>query len=185
MDNKDFIDFNPHFRGIDIGKLAKLGAPLPDMDKYASPITGVISQYVEQIEKAREDAICATICEKYDVQCNREELIKALTYDRNQYAKGYADATEKWYAKCQDIRNWTPCKQALPETTGYYEVTVDNPVLPVQIMLYEPIMTENGCNLWHATHDSNYCLNEYVQAWKPLPAKYTPASDMVFKVFGL
>lgn len=76
---------------------------------YESPITGFVSNIVEQLEKAREDEICATIKEQYAIDVNREELIKALNYDRGQYNKGYSDA-QRLYE-----RKWIPVSERLPE----------------------------------------------------------------------
>ena len=42
------------------------------------------------VELSLEDAVFKAI-QKVDIEVDREELIKALQYDRNQYEKGYAD----------------------------------------------------------------------------------------------
>ena len=34
------------------------------------------------------------VVQRYDINVNKEELIKALSYDRNQYDKGYKDAID-------------------------------------------------------------------------------------------
>ena len=53
------------------------------------------------VELSLEDAVFKAI-QKVDIEVDREELIKALQYDRNQYEKGYADGikdaekTGKW-----------------------------------------------------------------------------------------
>lgn len=61
---------------------------------YNSPIS-VISQIVdEQIKeqhKQEENAIVAEITRKIGVDVDKDELIKALNYDRRQYEKGFAD----------------------------------------------------------------------------------------------
>ena len=59
------------------------------MEMYESPIS--THQMVES--KIRE-SVDGTIYEavlKTDVHVDRDELIRALRYDRDQYAKGYAD----------------------------------------------------------------------------------------------
>lgn len=45
---------------------------------------------VEEINKQTEEVVFKAI-HKVGVDVNKEELIKALQYDRNQYEKGYVD----------------------------------------------------------------------------------------------
>lgn len=52
-------------------------------------ISNMMNGLVSQIEEQRENQIVATIREQYHVECDREELIKALNYDRQQYEQGY------------------------------------------------------------------------------------------------
>ena len=58
---------------------------------YESPITVFMEQAVKSITERRDDEICSYITEKFNVDVDKEELIKALSYDRGQYEKGYAD----------------------------------------------------------------------------------------------
>lgn len=64
---------------------------------YESPIEVYIEQAVQNIEKQRDEQICSYITEKFDVQVDRDELIKALQYDRAQYEKGYKEALADYY----------------------------------------------------------------------------------------
>jgi hypothetical protein len=59
---------------------------------YESPIliTKAIDQITRQINEAAENQIFEAVL-KGGVEVNREELIKALQYDRDQYDKGYED----------------------------------------------------------------------------------------------
>lgn len=71
---------------------ASYEASLKDLASgYEPPITVYIKQIAEQVTEAREDAICTTIREQYAINVDREELIKALNYDRGQYNKGVND----------------------------------------------------------------------------------------------
>ena len=45
------------------------------------------------------------ICE-YGIEVDKEELIKALNYDRNQYEKGYNDALDKIRAEIDRQERW-------------------------------------------------------------------------------
>ena len=58
---------------------------------YESPIklNEIGTHISERIAKATDEYIFAQINMAVDV--DKEELIKALSYDRNQYQKGYAD----------------------------------------------------------------------------------------------
>lgn len=58
---------------------------------YESPITIVEQGIHTTISEKRDDYILATIKEKLGCEVNKEELIKALAYDRNQYEKGFRD----------------------------------------------------------------------------------------------
>ena len=57
---------------------------------YQSPIS-VYETAVQSIMKQRENAIFAKVQYAFDVQLDKEELIRALQYDRGQYDKGYRD----------------------------------------------------------------------------------------------
>ena len=61
---------------------------------YKSPITiieSTIDSFTKSIIKQKDDAIFAEIQHSFGVDMDREELIRALKYDRDQYNKGYAD----------------------------------------------------------------------------------------------
>lgn len=54
---------------------------------YKSPIDTLISDVVTEEENAVMRAVV-----KCDINVDKDELVKALAYDRGQYEKGYADA---------------------------------------------------------------------------------------------
>ena len=56
---------------------------------YESPIT-IIEDIRNGIEMELENNCLKTVY-KYGIEVNKEELIKALKYDRDQYEKGYQD----------------------------------------------------------------------------------------------
>lgn len=58
---------------------------------YKSPIELIIKDYHMQIVKQQEDNVYRAV-QEYGVTVDKEELVKALQYDRNQYEKGYKDA---------------------------------------------------------------------------------------------
>lgn len=90
---------------------------------YNSPIS-IISQMVdEQIkeqQKQEETVIMAEITRKIGVDIDKDELIKALNYDRQQYEKGYADG--RFSGRCEVLSEMTHIcsSQAVPkERFGY------------------------------------------------------------------
>ena len=59
---------------------------------YESPLTEICENIESQMTKQREDSLVYEIRQAVGYNIDKEELIKALQYDRNQYQKGYADA---------------------------------------------------------------------------------------------
>lgn len=70
-----------------------------NLEGYESPITMFVHNNTTKILEEREDAIVARISEEIGLDINKEELIKALMYDRNQYSRGYDDG----YRRAQSI----------------------------------------------------------------------------------
>lgn len=58
---------------------------------YESPITIVTQQSHNTISKQFDDYILTTVEAELGCEVDKEELIKALAYDRNQYDKGFRD----------------------------------------------------------------------------------------------
>ncbi len=70
---------------------------------YESPIKVIF----EDAQRKYEDGIYQAI-QKFDIYVDRDELLKALQYDRGQYEKGLADAARHGH--------WT--HERLASTTG-------------------------------------------------------------------
>lgn len=68
-----------------------------DMSGYDSPITLIVSQMQTKME-----ADTMSVIQHYGIDVNKEELIKALNYDREQYAKGYQDGYEAGRKQAQE-----------------------------------------------------------------------------------
>lgn len=66
---------------------------------YESPIREVYSTVQKQIEENIYKAVVAC-----DVHVEKEELIKALAYDRDQYVKGHTDALAS-IVHCEDCQH--------------------------------------------------------------------------------
>lgn len=61
---------------------------------YESPIEMIMEDIQTQIVKQQENDIYQAV-QRYGIVVDKEELIKALQYDREQYTKGYKDALDK------------------------------------------------------------------------------------------
>ena len=79
---------------------------------YESPIhiTELADNIFQQISDAKEAYIMAEV--KLVVDVDKDELIKALSYDRDQYYKGYADRDNE-IVRCKE------CKHSFGYTTGH------------------------------------------------------------------
>lgn len=64
-----------------------------DVFGYESPIHLITEQLAVDIAKKTDDTIYQAICNT-GVTVDKDELIKALSYDRNQYEKGYTAGYE-------------------------------------------------------------------------------------------
>lgn len=79
---------------------------------YKSPITiieSTIDSFSKAIIKQKDDAIFAEIQHSFGVDLDREELIRALKYDRDQYNKGYADGIRdamEELVRCKECKHY-------------------------------------------------------------------------------
>ena len=94
----------------------------------------------------------ARAVQSYGINVDKDELIRALQYDREQYYKGYADAAPKWI----------PVTERLPEYTSRCFVTrwdyvTDKPFVDI-------LWFEKGV-WWNRLHGGNYAVTH----WMPLP----------------
>lgn len=88
--------------------------------EYKSPISVDRKVIGKEIVKYEEDKVMGEIRWKLQVDVDKEELLKALAYDRNQYEQGYKDAKaiyEKALEKaCRILADRNDCpKHALKE----------------------------------------------------------------------
>ena len=131
---------------------------------YECPITTYNSEIYDKQMVERENAITTKISETIGIDVNREELIKALNYDRHQYEKGYADAKAEFTPK------WTRVEDGLPEThedKHYCPKVSDNVVCKVKdgddIIDMVCFLKEfyDGEKKWNTVYE--------VIAWMPIP----------------
>lgn len=70
---------------------------------YESPITLIRTQtdnFIKEVNEKTDEVIFKAVVNVLP-QVNKEELIKALEYDRGQYTKGYQDR-DKEIVRCKD-----------------------------------------------------------------------------------
>lgn len=65
---------------------------------YENPINAIITEMqMQTIKRAEEDVYQAVL--RHDINVDKEELVKALQYDRQQYEKGYEDGIRDFAKK--------------------------------------------------------------------------------------
>ena len=77
---------------------AKYKEPSGDLKGWESPISTSIQRISRDIAEKEDAYIIEEIC-NVGVDVNKEELIKALNYDRQQYSKGYKNGYKDGYEK--------------------------------------------------------------------------------------
>lgn len=120
---------------------------------YESPIDVIF----EDVKTMLEDGVMK-VTQGMGIRVDKEELIKALNYDRDQYEKGRNDALWEIGRFCE----WIPCEKRLPEKEGQYLVTLDF-AWGKEIEMGEWFIFEDGHGEW-VNPNSHVTV-----AWMPLP----------------
>ena len=77
----------------------------PKFYEWESPITKIYGEIENQITKQEEENYTFAIKQAIGYSVNKEELIKALQYDREQYYKGYRDGVKETFkAELENIK---------------------------------------------------------------------------------
>lgn len=123
---------------------------------YECPINIIMSDIETQFEQEVLKAV-----QQYDISVDKDELVKALNYDRQQYEKGYADAKAE--------PQWISCKDRLPENGR--QVLVYARSVHYALAKYDEMREADGIykKQW-VTFDAwkpFYTIKD-VLAWKPL-----------------
>lgn len=71
---------------------------------YESPIKLTIDNLLTKVVKRQEDDVLEYI-QRLGINVNKEELIKALNCDREQYEKGYKDRDAE-IVRCRQCEYW-------------------------------------------------------------------------------
>ena len=73
---------------------------------YESPINLLYAPFVSKVLQEQENTIVKVV-QKVCVDVDKDELVKALAYDRGQYDRGYADgraARDREIVRCEDCK---------------------------------------------------------------------------------
>lgn len=116
---------------------------------YESPIRMIMAEP----EYSMEGEIFKAV-QRYAVDVNKEELLKALQYDRDQYKQGYQDGL--------NADKWIPCSERLPKENEF--VLICNNSHEVFAGYY------NKEFMWYYQYGAFIFAD--VIAWQPLPAPY-------------
>ena len=117
---------------------------------YESPITQILGEMRTEYENG-----CIRAVQSYGFNVNKEELAKALAYDREQYKKGYEDGL--------NADKWILCSEKLPKVNEYVLCSGHG----------KPFI---GCidSLDNEWRDDHFYKRTTVIAWQPLPTPYKP-----------
>ena len=139
---------------------------------YKSPIEIIQGEMNSQLE---DDIV--RVVQGFDINVDKEELIRALNYDRQQYEKGYADGKA-------DEEGWIPCSKMMPveRDAGILKKLGTNKrsdYVNVTIEVNGHRFTDTACTydgVWN--WKSRFAFPEYkVIAWCPWPEPYMQEDD--------
>lgn len=143
---------------------------------YESPIEKIVQYIQENLIKQEEDHLMAQITETVGYQINKEELIKALKYDRNQYHIGFEDA-RKMYERAKG--EWIPFSKELPpkgkkvHVSTFGIVTIGERTSEADEALRLSIL-EPMNNLYKNIDPKQYQITH----WQPLPEPYKAEEEV-------
>lgn len=122
---------------------------------YEAPITIIEDQLHNQIITDYENGIMKALI-RYQIHVDKEELLKALQYDRGQYEKGYQDGL--------NADKWIHCEERLPEEMEEVLISRENSKLGTSIGYYNKVFGWYDQCLLRGVTD--------VVAWMPKPMEY-------------
>jgi len=127
---------------------------------YESPITLNVADITSQIAQAQDGRLIYEVQQAIGCEIDKEELMKALKYDRDQYQKGYEDGRKD--------SEWTPLtRDTLPkegeDVLIQYKSNGED---------YMAVSSRIDYNYW-VGFGRDIC----VIAWQPLPKPYKGVSE--------
>lgn len=148
---------------------------LNDLEWELNPIDHVIKDAAKSVGEQFDRYVLSAIA-KTGITVDRDELVKALRYDRGQYREGYEDGVENGIGFATP--KWIPVTEHLPEENGRY-LTVMHRTVDQQYCNYlfdddtEVRITRYYQGEWKVPQYSQGWINEAitdtVTHWMPLP----------------
>ena len=136
---------------------------------YESPITQNIADISSQIVQAQDEHLIYEVRQAIGYDIDKEELIKALKYDRDQYQKGYEDG--------RNDNRWIPVSERLPDKNILVLTYVDTGTSRTYCLAF----WSDYYNAWEEGIGGYRLIDKdlgyRVLAWKPLPEPYKEASE--------
>lgn len=122
---------------------------------YESPIKTIIEALRFEQEKKLEGYIFHAV-QEIGICVDKEQLLKALRYDRNQYEKGYKDGYDDGYARAG---KWVSVNDRLP----------DKHTRVLCYFKYEPESSDVICENTYFSGGFWLSDGSKVTHWQPLP----------------
>lgn len=122
---------------------------------YESPLSRIYGEIQTKIIEHEENQIVQAV-QNCGITVDKEELTKALMYDRQQYEKGYADAKAEM--------RWIPASERLPELGQLVLVTS---AINGDIHLCTQCATDGQMFIMRGTG-----YHVFGEAWMPVPKPY-------------
>ena len=107
----------------------------------------LVSEIADNLNRQFDEYVLKVVW-SYGIDVDKRELVRALSYDREQYEKGYRDGREEGIA-------WTPISSGMPPANDYYLTTTE----------YGEVYLD-----YYDGHD--FGRSEYVIAYAPRPKPY-------------
>lgn len=148
---------------------------------YESPITKIEQEIASQIVETEEKELTYEVKKAIGYSIEKEELIKALQYDREQYEKGYNDGynANKWIPVTYRELDEENERQLYPNADYIYNCNLpdDGQEVLITTKYRQVVMT----TFYNDGDDGCYfeCYEDWddVLAWMPLPKPYKVESE--------
>ena len=132
---------------------------------YNSPIELISNEVISEMKNEVDEQIYTAV-QNVGITVKKEELIKALNYDREQYEAGYDEGYDDGY----NADKWIYCKDKLPEES-INEYTQDYN----DVICFCKFGNDTAIKVYQFGNNHFYygfqIMDSHVIAWQPLPEK--------------
>lgn len=136
-----------------------------DFSNYESPIQKIVADMQTKMIEQENIQLMMEVKQAVGFAVSKEELLKALQYDRDQYAKGYAAGL--------NADRWISVEDRLPEETGRYLAYIIN----ADDNKLRYAMTADFYSKRKVWAPDDECASDNVVAWQELPKPYEKAGE--------